>query len=511
MSAGRRVLVIALSGSIYQLKIQLMLAAALRIGGWQPVAMLGPRRSTLPERYCRAFGVSEIVHYDRIPLSERDTDECLRVASRLMSGPLSFQAVKDWTFRDAWIGPQVLSSVSRANMMGAPDPSDPAIQSQLAALLPPTLESVIRAERMLAEIEPALGIAVEANYAINGAMVDVAVHRGASVIQVTQPWRDDALMCKRLTPATRRTHPSSASMESLEILSQRPWSDEEDRELKREFENRYGGRWFLQNLNQPHTQSQGRHEIVDRFTLDADKKISVVFSHLLWDANLFYGHDLFDDYGDWFVQTVRGATENPRVNWLVKLHPANLWKRAREGVTGEYSELELIRTYIGELPGHVRLVFPETDLSTLSVFEHADYGVTVRGTTGMEMACFGKTVLTAGTGRYSGLGFTVDSGTRDEYLDRLAHIETLPPLTREQTILARRHAHAVFIMRPWRMKSFRSHFSYERNGAHPLDQNLHPTVTSLDELQRNGDLDRWARWAGDSSRLDYLEHEDVQI
>ena len=61
-----------------------------------------------------------------------------------------------------------------------------------------------------------------------------------------------------------------------------------------------------------------------------------------------------------------------------------------------------------------------------AIFEFIDIGITVRGTAGMELPCFGKTTLTAGTGRYSQLGFTNDSDTKVEYLNKLRNIENLP-------------------------------------------------------------------------------------
>ena len=75
----------------------------------------------------------------------------------------------------------------------------------------------------------------------------------------------------------------------------------------------------------------------------------MLFSHVLWDAKLFYGEDLFDNYGHWFAETVAAAAANPRMNWIIKLHPANLWKRKLSGVTFEYGELALIRERVGEL------------------------------------------------------------------------------------------------------------------------------------------------------------------
>src|SRR5262249_51259138 len=114
----------------------------------------------------------------------------------------------------------------------------------------------------------------------------------------------------------------------------------EERALDQLLTDRYSGKWFLQARNQPRTSDADAAAIRQRFGLDPAKKTATVFSHVLWDANLFYGEDLFADYGEWFVETVRAAAANPHLNWLIKLHPANLWKRARDGVEGEFAELK---------------------------------------------------------------------------------------------------------------------------------------------------------------------------
>jgi hypothetical protein len=71
----------------------------------------------------------------------------------------------------------------------------------------------------------------------------------------------------------------------------------------------------------------------------------------------------------------------------------------------------------------------------------------------MEAARLGIPVLTAGTGPYDNKGFTVDSNTREEYVEKLRNIEDIRPLSSAQRELAERFAYASFLMRPWHAKS----------------------------------------------------------
>ncbi len=428
-AGARRLLILSLSDMVYQLKLEAMLGTALKLQGWRPIALTNSRTNTRALRYFRAFGVTDFVYLEDFTPTAAEQARCAAEAETLLAGDLAFQSVKAWSFAGSWIGPQILSTVSRAQHQGAPDPRDPVTRSEIAALLPALLLRVLIAARLVAETRADLGLVIEANYALNGPLVDGLIASGAAVIQVTQPWRDDALTFKRLTAQTRRMHPSSISPNTFESIQQLPWGAAQEQALDGIFGDRYSGKWFLQARNQPNARQADAAEIRQRFTLDAEKKTATVFSHVLWDANLFYGEDLFEDYGEWFAETVRAAAANPRLNWLIKLHPANLWKRARDQAVGEFSELRLIRERLGELPPHVKLLVPDNDVSTLSLFLFTDYGITVRGTSGMELPCFGKPTLTAGTGRYSGLGFTVDSTSAAEYLDRLTRLEDLPPVT----------------------------------------------------------------------------------
>lgn len=500
----RRVLILAVDDSnIYGCKLLSLATTGLRLCGWKPLVLLRNRGCWLGRQYFQSFGINEFVYLDDIALSPSEQAACRRDADKYLHDALDLQRIKSWRFEEAWLGPHMISTLSRLRFEGLPDFSDPVVKGLLAAILPGSLEHVLRARKLIDRYPVDLALGIEVNYSVFGPIVDSCVARGIDVVQLIQPWKDDALIFKRLTATTRRDHPASVHRTTLERIAEGVWTLGHEREIDQMFADRYNGKWFLQARNQQNTRALGRPELVRLLGLDPGKPIATVFSHVLWDANLFYGEDLFKDYGDWFVQTVRAACANPRLNWLIKIHPANLWKRAYEDVNQEFAELVLIRKHVGAMPSHVKLLPADTEVSTLSLFHGTDYGVTVRGTTGMELPCFGKPCLTAGTGRYSGLGFTVDSHSAEEYLRRLASLSDLPPLSDIEIHRAKWHAYAAFILRPWAMKSARSVFKYRVAGSEPLDHNLLMTATTLDQIIVNGDLHGFAVWA-EGDEPDYI-------
>jgi hypothetical protein len=502
------ILVGALTDWVYELKVHLMLATALRLEGWRLVFLIPSRTARRAQRYCRAFGVTDFVYFDEVLLTSAERRTIEARVPEVLERDLTFQQVKELRFEDAWIGPQILATASRTLMRGAPDPRDPEVAAQIRSLLPAVLENTVRGRKVMQAVRPDLLLVNEANYTFYGVLVDVAIGSGVDVIQATQPWRDDALMCKRLTKETRRSHPSSVERETLHGLMQQRWTDTDEAQLAEQFSLRYGGEWFLQARNQPHVKDLSNSAIQSTLNLDPSKRTVVVFSHVLWDANLFYGEDLFEDYGEWLVETVRAAVKNATVNWVIKLHPANVWKRSAQGVAGEYSEVRLLRDRVGTLPSHVKVLFPETEIGSHSLYRFADIGITVRGTPGMEMACFGKPVITAGTGRYSGLGFTVDPSSATEYLEVLGDAASLEPMSHQQVLSAKRHAQAVFVLRHWKMSSFYSSFS-KKQSVKAAEQNLHLRASSMTDLERKGDLKKWAAWAVDRRKPDYVDRDQL--
>jgi hypothetical protein len=501
----KRVLVVSLSTLFYQLKLEIVLARALSLRGYEPYFLT--YRSVWVPNYPRMYlGSARFGHMlyfeDYLPptLDAIDAIDASAVGTAWEAGQL-----RSFEYRGVKVGQHVLSALSRNFRRGRIDPTEPRAAEFVRRTLPDALRNVAGAERLLDHLRPDLVLFNDRGYAHYGPIHDVAMARWIDTLQFNWALEDSALILKRYTAETSRIHPNSLSEESWRAARTMPWTELRQRELQQYFEAMYRGRWYMSARNQHRKCIKTRAEVQAQLGLDSAKKTVTVFSHVLWDSNLWYGEDLFEDFGEWLVETMRVAYHTPSVNWVLKLHPINSWKKKKEGWESDADdELDLLRSRLGPLPPHVRIVDSDTDINTFSFFHVADAAVTVRGTIGAELPCFGVPVLTAGTGRYSGLGFTVDSTCRSEYLDRLRRIETLEACTPAQRELAQRYAYALFLMRPWRFRALESSYMPLELANHPLSWNVFVRSRTLKEFAESPDIQTFSDWAGDSSQLDFL-------
>lgn len=447
---GKRVLVV--SSGAPSLLIEIALVKGLQAAGYHPVILTDYDRWV--ESYYRAAGVQDLSYWEdwACPLSEVES-------ARMMTGLRSFAQFVQADYCGARVGKYAASTGLRHLRVGRLDLSAPAVRDALLPFLHSAMSSAQAAQAIVATLKPDLVLSVDPGYTPRGELFDVCLAAGVDTITWNAAHKNNSLMLKRYRRSNRDVHPASLSSDTWRELKARPWPDVERERLRRELVGSYqSGEWYSEVGTQFHAGSQDAAEVRRALALDDGKKTAVIFPHIFWDGTFFYGTDLFESYEEWFMETMKVAYTNSQVNWVVKIHPANLVKNARDGVGTEPSELVAIRSLGESVPSHVRIIQPDSRISTLSLYHVMDYCVTVRGTVGIEAASFGIPVFTAGTGRYDRRGFTIDSDTRTQYLDRLRLIHETPPMSAGQRNLAERFAYGIFIARPFSLRTVTMEF-----------------------------------------------------
>jgi hypothetical protein len=118
--------------------------------------------------------------------------------------------------------------------------------------------------------------------------------------------------------------------------------------------------------------------------------------------------------------------------------------------------------------------------------------------------------LTAGTGRYEGRGFTIDSASRKEYFERLAHLHTLPGLSDEARELARKHYYYLIVCRQY---PFDDIAPMQINSVSEVDSDMYDTIDlradQVGDIWEAGSIRQFAAWAQDPAALDLLHFPGI--
>jgi len=413
----------------------------------------------------------------------------------------SLEAWLDLEYRGVHVGRITIATTLRMLKVGQLNFRDPEVRATLRAVLEASVRNTLGALGLLEEVKPALVLTMDRGYSRFGEPFDLALEQKIDTITWHLAHKSNLLVVKRYNAGNAREHHLAPSDESWRQLCEMPWTPECGHRIRRDLLQSYAAQdWYSVVGTQFGKQILQTEVTRQNLGLTAGRKVALVFPHILWDGSFFYGEDLFNDYTEWFTETIRAACANPRLEWVIKLHPAHVVKAKQNNDTAKPAEQLLIEREFGELPTHVKLIYPDTHISTYSLLQIADYAVTVRGTVGIEAAVFGIPVITAGTGRYDRRGFTLDSATRQEYLGKLATLEIYPRLSPDQVELAERYAHGVFVCRPLQLASVSLDFARDAIATPKLRVHCQTRAQWMEA----GDMRHLARWFADGKLEDLL-------
>jgi hypothetical protein len=481
-----------------QIKYDLAFGAALAAQGAN-VAVLTRADCTLVRRYWTAVGKADAVHALQIlPSGPRP---------QLAGREIDVKALLDLRYRGVSVGRWALATAFSKLRKSYSELQEPGALAVVATALDESYAAADAAHEALDRINPAKIVFLEKGYSPAGELFEAALEREIDVVQYVHGHASSRLLVKRFGSHNRFQHPAEPSPALWSGVQARPADGDRTEAVRRRIREAYeSGEWFNRKYGQAGKQLRSRDELTRELGLDPSRPTAVIFTHVGWDATFFYGQNLFTDYDEWLTETVRAAAQIPGINWLVRVHPDNLWKaKASHRAEDLDRDHRLVERTLGGVPANVRWLGPSSDVRTDSLFDVADVCLTVRGTIGLEMACMGKHVVTAGTGRYSGYGFTLDSTTRDEYFARLRQLASLPPPSPDRADLAARYVDTLIRERPIVMVSaVDRRLPPELVGTDPMGDDVDYRFSSVADLLAAPDLAPLARWILHSADQDLV-------
>jgi len=206
-------------------------------------------------------------------------------------------------------------------------------------------------------------------------------------------------------------------------------------------------------------------QVLSALHLDPKRPTAVLFSNITWDSAAQDRDRAFTDMYAWVVDSVRLFAARPETQLVIRVHPAEV------RVPGWHTRDPLVprlHATFPELPGNVRIVSPDSDLSSYTLMRLSRCGLVYSSTAGLEMAMEGIPTVVAGFVHYAEKGFTADPATPAAYAEAVREALSLPrdAARRER---ARRYGHALF---------FRNFFPFPLVSENPPD--FVPTLIATD-------------------------------
>ncbi len=163
-----------------------------------------------------------------------------------------------------------------------------------------------------------------------------------------------------------------------------------------------------------------REELSRHMGLHADRKNVIICCHTLSESAHRCSEQVYEDTISWIEETMKLVRNNPKANWIVKVHPIGATK---------YGEVNVVESLYEKYKSDNLFLFPD-DYNSALVGQLADAVITIYGTVGGEYSCLGIPVILAGKAAYSCLGYTVDAFTKEKYENVLENInDYIEPLS----------------------------------------------------------------------------------
>jgi hypothetical protein len=487
-------------------KFHALAAKTMQLHGYTPVVFTytGCR---FGHEYLRLFGIERLLMWNEYEQAYgQGTTELAAILAPLLPAKPTIPDILACSFHGVEVGKHALSVTSRKLIQGRLDITDPQTAQMVNYNLQRAVRAVLLAEKFLDEHPVEKMLVRDSGYIPNGSIYETALQRGVDCVVYEQGQQRHTWLLKRYTPETKSEHYFSLAPATWTAIQQETWTAKDDRQVETTFRQRYepdstDDRRRLQTGKKIKSPAAVREEL----QLDPARKTAVIFSHIAWDAAFFFGSCLFDDFEQWLFETVKYvAAECPHMNWLVKLHPFNVFKLQRED-RAEESEMRLLRTLM-PLPDHVKIVRAHTDINTWSLFPIADYVLTVNGTVGLEFPCYGVPVVVAGTGRYNGRGFTIEPQSREAYCTTLKTLHEVPRLGEATQQLARRHFLALITRRQFSLADVAPmELKAMDRATSDMHDNIQITARSLAEFAAAPSITQLGDWLADSDTPDLLQ------
>ncbi len=401
------------------------------------------------------------------------TEEDYEIADRLSSA-VSFEEFRKFTFDEILVGEEVYATILRATFMGGIE--NTALFLQLirrytrAGIL-----TCIGYKKAFGQLRPDRVVCIHGVYQTHGLAVKVAKRLQIPVIVIGGGGirKHTAILCHG------ETYHHQLVNEDNKIWAGKELSAEQRNKVLLYASNKQTNGAGVDYLNYHPNPINDKNYLFEKFKIDDKRGIVAIYTNVIWDAQIFYGGNVFSSIYDWINFSINELAKNQDIWVLIRIHPAEVKgaNKTRQPMIDE------IRRLFPVIPPNIRIIPPESNFSSYTLAQMADVNIIYGTKMGLEIALMKKILIVCGESFSRNKGYGIDITSKDQYrkiLSNLKEISYKPELYEN----ALRYAHYLYYQRmidlPFRdNQDFKSTSAIELNFKSIEDLKLNKNLTVI--------------------------------
>ena len=137
--------------------------------------------------------------------------------------------------------------------------------------------------------------------------------------------------------------------------------------------------------------------------INTKRKIVSIFTNVIWDAQLYYEQNIFNDIIEWCNETINFLKDKD-VTVLLRIHPAEL-SGSLPSNQKIYNE---IMNRFKKLPTNINIIQPDNTLNSYSIIDKSSLCIVYASTIANEIAAMGKPLIIGGEAYIKNKGISYD-------------------------------------------------------------------------------------------------------
>ena len=400
----------------------------------QVFSQKGPQKRLCSDCFSPAYKMFSELNIPVYRYSEFIIEEEKEDIRRLVKS-IPLDKIKEYRKNNIAIGEHAMAGTLRFYARGLLD-NEPCSEAILRRYFKASLLTTCIARRLFTKYKFDIALFHHGIYVPQGLIGEAARRANVRVVNWNVAYRKKCFVFSH-----GDTYHHTLMSEPVSVWETIDWNKEREQSLTKYLKSRWEGTqdwiWFFEKP------TGDIHAVEQEFGIDFSKPVIGMLTNVMWDAQLHYPVNVFQNMIEWGVSTIEYFKKRSDLQLDIRVHPAEI----RGTVPSRQRFLDEINRLLPEIPSNVYIIPPENRISTYSIMEKCN-SVIIYGTKmGVELTSTGIPVIVAGEAWIRNKGLTIDAESKDHYFTLLDRLPLKESLSGQDIKRARKYAHHFFFRR----------------------------------------------------------------